>query len=185
MWKHSYNFYVLSLSEFHPYTRSPKPVLFYKRDDFIYRSNSLLSRFPEKNFSRYFNKFCLEKAQFPETLLNWLSEFWNYCLADRDAKPFKYLRFGCKVKAVPLHAMEALGGRGYIAPTHSRPRHLDGGESSASRPCRALPPGKGPPPVPVVQEAGWAPEPVWTQRLEEKSFETAGDRTPIAQSSSP
>jgi hypothetical protein len=25
-------------------------------------------------------------------------------------------------------------------------------------------------PVPIVQEAGWAPEPVWTQRLEEKSF---------------
>jgi hypothetical protein len=28
-----------------------------------------------------------------------------------------------KKKAVPLHAMEALGGRGDIAPTHSRPRH--------------------------------------------------------------
>jgi hypothetical protein len=28
-----------------------------------------------------------------------------------------------KSKAVPLHAMEALGGRGGIAPTHSRPRH--------------------------------------------------------------
>jgi hypothetical protein len=26
-------------------------------------------------------------------------------------------------KAVPLHAMEALGGRGGIARTHSRPRH--------------------------------------------------------------
>jgi hypothetical protein len=24
------------------------------------------------------------------------------------------------------------------------------------------------PPVPIGQEAGWAPEPVWTQRLEEK-----------------
>jgi hypothetical protein len=31
---------------------------------------------------------------------------------------------------------------------------LDGGEWSASRPSRALPP------VPIVQEAGWAPEPV-------------------------
>jgi hypothetical protein len=30
-------------------------------------------------------------------------------------------------------------------------------------------PGKGPP-VPTVQEAVWAPEPVWTQRLEEKFF---------------
>jgi hypothetical protein len=28
-----------------------------------------------------------------------------------------------KGKAVPLHAMEALGGRGAIAPTHSRHRH--------------------------------------------------------------
>jgi hypothetical protein len=32
-----------------------------------------------------------------------------------------------------------------------------------------LPPGNGPP-VPIVQEAGWAPEPVWTQRLEETFF---------------
>jgi hypothetical protein len=28
-----------------------------------------------------------------------------------------------KAAAVPLHAMEALGGRGGVAPTHSRPRH--------------------------------------------------------------
>jgi hypothetical protein len=28
-----------------------------------------------------------------------------------------------KSKAVPLHAMDVLGGRGGIAPTHSRPRH--------------------------------------------------------------
>jgi hypothetical protein len=61
---------------------------------------------------------------------------------------------------------------------------VDGGEWSASRPGRILTPGKGPP-VPVVQEAGWAPEPVWTQRLEEKSFATAGDRTSTALWSSP
>jgi hypothetical protein len=42
-------------------------------------------------------------------------------------------------------------------------------EWSASRPGRALAPGKGPP-VPIVQEAGWTSELVWTQRLEEKSF---------------
>jgi hypothetical protein len=53
-----------------------------------------------------------------------------------------------KTKAVPLHAKD-LG---------------DGGEWSASRPGRPLPPGKGPP-VPILQGAGWAPEPVWTQRL--------------------
>jgi hypothetical protein len=61
---------------------------------------------------------------------------------------------------------------------------LDEGEWSASRPGRAFPPGKGPP-LPIVQEAGWASELVWTQRLEEKSFAPDGDRTPIARSSSP
>jgi hypothetical protein len=43
---------------------------------------------------------------------------------------------------------------------------VDGGQWSASRHGLALPPGKGPP-VPIVQEAVWAPEPVWTERLEE------------------
>jgi hypothetical protein len=57
---------------------------------------------------------------------------------------------------------------------------LDGGEWSASRPGRALPPGKGPP-VPIVQGAGRAPEPVWTQRLEEKFSAPVGDRTQIVQ----
>ena len=36
---------------------------------------------------------------------------------------------------------------------------LEGGEWSAARPGRNLPPGKDP--VPNVQEAGWAPGPVW------------------------
>jgi hypothetical protein len=31
------------------------------------------------------------------------------------------------------------------------------------------------PPVPIVQEAGWALEPVWTQRIEEKYFAPVGD----------
>ena len=34
------------------------------------------------------------------------------------------------------------------------------GEWSAARPGRSLLPGKDP--VPIVQEAGWAPGPVWT-----------------------
>jgi hypothetical protein len=46
---------------------------------------------------------------------------------------------------------------------------LDGGEWSASRPGGALPPGKRTP-VLIGQEAGWASELVWTQRLEEESF---------------
>jgi hypothetical protein len=67
-------------------------------------------------------------------------------------------------------------------------RHLGGilaldGVSGQCHALVALAPGKGPL-VPIVQEAGWAPEPVWTQRLEEKSFASAGDCTPIAQSSS-
>jgi hypothetical protein len=45
---------------------------------------------------------------------------------------------------------------------------LDRGEWSKSRPGRALLSGKGTA-FPIGQEAGWAPEPVWTQRLEEKS----------------
>ena len=36
---------------------------------------------------------------------------------------------------------------------------LEGGEGLASRPGRSLPPGKDR--VPIVQEAGWAPGPVW------------------------
>jgi hypothetical protein len=45
---------------------------------------------------------------------------------------------------------------------------LNGGEWSESRPGRALPT------VPIVQKAGWASKLVWTQRLEEKSFASAG-----------
>jgi hypothetical protein len=42
-------------------------------------------------------------------------------------------------------------------------------------PGGALHPGKRSP-VPIVQEAGWAPEPVWTQGLEEKSSASVGGR---------
>jgi hypothetical protein len=48
-------------------------------------------------------------------------------------------------------------------------------------PAALYPPGKGPP-VPVGQEAGWAPEPIWTQKLEEKSSAFVGYRTPVVQS---
>jgi hypothetical protein len=56
-----------------------------------------------------------------------------------------------------LHAAKAFVGKGGIAPT------LDlgarSGEWSESRPGSALAPGKEAP-VPIVQEAGWSPEPV-------------------------
>jgi predicted metallo-beta-lactamase superfamily hydrolase len=48
--------------------------------------------------------------------------FWSshYCdLEDKMDNPSDLI----KGKAVLLHAMEVLGGRGGIAPTHSRPRH--------------------------------------------------------------
>jgi hypothetical protein len=67
--------------------------------------------------------------------------------------------------------MEAHGGRVGTASTHTSA--LDGGEWSTSRPVRALPPGVGPP-ILIVQEARRTPEPVWTQRLEEKSSALSG-----------
>jgi hypothetical protein len=76
--------------------------------------------------------------------------------------------------------MEALGGDRRYSSYSFTISALDGGEWSVSRPGPALPPGKGPP-VPIVQEAGWAPEPVWTQRLEEKFSAPVGDRTPVVQ----
>jgi hypothetical protein len=64
--------------------------------------------------------------------------------------------------------MKTLGGEEYSSYSFSTSA-LDGDEWAASRPVRALAQGKGPP-VPIVQEAGWAPEPVWTKRIKEKSF---------------
>jgi hypothetical protein len=47
-----------------------------------------------------------------------LENSYIYCIVCRLCKINEK-----KGKAVPLHAMEALGGRGGIAPTHSRPRN--------------------------------------------------------------
>jgi hypothetical protein len=77
--------------------------------------------------------------------------------------------------------MEAQGGKRKYSSYSYLTSALDGGEWSASRPGRALPPGKEPP-EPIGPEAGWAPEPVWTQMLEEKSSASVGDRTPTIQS---
>jgi hypothetical protein len=85
-----------------------------------------------------------------------------------------------KVKLSRYTPWRRLGGRRYSSYSFLSSA-LDGGERSASRPGRALPPGKGLP-VPTLQEAGWAPEPVWTQRLEKESSAPVGDRTPVFQS---
>jgi hypothetical protein len=82
---------------------------------------------------------------------------------------------------VPLQTMQAhLGDRRYSSYPFLT-SVLEGGEWSASRPGRALPPDKEPP-VPFVQEAGWAPEPVWKQRLQKKTSASVRDRTPAVQS---
>jgi hypothetical protein len=73
-----------------------------------------------------------------------------------------------KAKAALLHATEVHGERGYSSYSFLT-SELDGGEWSASCPSNALALGKGHP-VPIVWEAGLALEPVWTHRLEEKSF---------------
>ena len=50
---------------------------------------------------------------------------------------------------------------------------IEGGEGSASRPGRSLPPGKDT--VPIVQEAEWSPGPVWTGT---ENLAPAGIRSP-------
>jgi hypothetical protein len=81
------------------------------------------------------------------------------------------------------YPMETQGERWCIAPTHSRPRHYTEVSGKRHAPA-ALYPGER---IPCTQwtGAGWAPESVWTQRLEEKSFASAGDRTLLGRSSSP
>jgi hypothetical protein len=58
-----------------------------------------------------------------------------------------------------LQATKALRESRGIALLCFQTSALEGGEGSASLPGRFTP-GKGP--VPIVQEAGWAPGPVWT-----------------------
>jgi hypothetical protein len=72
-----------------------------------------------------------------------------------------------------IHNADVKGERKY-SPYSFLTSTTDGGEWSASHPTALYPRGNGPA-VPIGQEAGWAPEPVWTQRLEEKSFVSGGD----------
>jgi hypothetical protein len=71
-------------------------------------------------------------------------------------------------KQSPYTPRRPLGERRHSSYSFLTPA-VDGDEWSALHFGRALPLGKGPP-VPIGQEAGWAPEPVWTERLEEGSF---------------
>jgi hypothetical protein len=62
-------------------------------------------------------------------------------------------------------------GRGIALLFHDR--GIRRGKWSAARPNRTLPPGKDP--VPIVQEAGWTPGPVWTGA---ENFTINGIRSP-------
>jgi hypothetical protein len=50
------------------------------------------------------------------------------------------------------------------------------GQRSASRPAALYPRAL------IGQDAEWGSDPIWTQRLEEKSFASAGKQTPVVQS---
>ena len=57
---------------------------------------------------------------------------------------------------------------------------LEGGEWSAARPRPHFIPGKDP--VPILQEAGWAPGPVWTGRKSHPHWDSIPDRPACSQS---
>ena len=61
---------------------------------------------------------------------------------------------------------------------------LEGGEWSAALPGRTLPPGKahGKGPVSILQEAEWAPGPVWTGGKSRSHRDSIPDRPARSQS---
>jgi hypothetical protein len=112
---------------------------------------------------------------------------WEHC-AEEDIRTWEEVTRGWRklhskskksTKLSRYTLWRRLGGGRKYSPYSFLASALDGGEWSASHPNRTLPPCKGPP-VPIGQEAGWAPEPVWTQR--KKSSASVGDRTPAIQS---
>jgi hypothetical protein len=56
-------------------------------------------------------------------LQNYVNDIMKYGTEDQHNKLSHTFSTHKKGKLVPLHAMDALGGRGDIAPTRSRPRH--------------------------------------------------------------
>jgi hypothetical protein len=79
-----------------------------------------------------------------------------------------YFNETTKAKVVPPYAMEVLGGEEYSSYSFLTSA-LNGVSGQRHAPYRALAPGKGAT-VPIGYEVGWAAEPVWTKKLEEKSF---------------
>jgi hypothetical protein len=81
---------------------------------------------------------------------------------------FSYMiNFLLKLKLFHYMPLRRLGERRYSSYSFSISA-VDGVSGQRHASAALLAPEKGHP-VPVVPEAGWALEPVWTQRLEEKS----------------
>jgi hypothetical protein len=80
---------------------------------------------------------------------------------------YEFHHIWLKSKAVPLHANGGAWGKRKYSSYSFFTTAIDRGEWSASCPCRALAPGKGPP-VPMAQDAGWATKPFMTQESKGK-----------------
>jgi hypothetical protein len=100
--------------------------------------------------------------------LGYPRQYWNITLKLFTVTLYDFLEYIYIIKLSHYTPRRRFGDRRYSSYSSSTSA-LDGGEWSASLPCHALAPGKGSP-VHIVQEAGWTPEPVWTQSLEEKPF---------------
>jgi hypothetical protein len=77
------------------------------------------SRFSYATTAHISGLFCFALKFLDHTQLDTRYDSWTSHQPVVEASTYT----GQKGKAIPLHAMEALGGRGGIAPTHSRPRH--------------------------------------------------------------
>jgi hypothetical protein len=83
-------------------------------------------------------------------------------------------------KAVPLPPCMSQGERRYSSYSFLN-WAIDGGEWSASRRGRVFTSGKNPQ-NPLCRGLGGPQSWCWTQRLEEKSFDSTGNRNPVVQS---
>jgi hypothetical protein len=106
---------------------------------------------------------------------SWMTilQYWSYC----EICNFDLI----EGKVVPLHAMDGAWGKRRCSFCCVLTLTLEWDGWSAPCPSHALPSGEGPP-VPIVQKAGWTPEPVWMQRLKEKFSAFVRDWTLVIQS---
>jgi hypothetical protein len=112
---------------------------------------------------------CKQKYE-SETSLIWVRSDLKKATSLQVENPIKAKNYSCLATV-----MQTPRGRGNSYSFLNSA--LDGGEWSALRSGRSLLLGKDP-----RYPLEWASEMVWTQRLEEKSFASVGDRIPVVQS---